>query len=240
MHLSTRVFHFALLAALTAGAVVAPFRVVAQQPAPAAQPAATTQGAPEAAKSEKAPKTEQEEMDVYRHAPIVQSAAKLLHLDLETTARMFEIINFSIIVLAVGIPLVRIFPKIIRKRTETLRSNIEAARKVTEDANTRLSAVEAKLSKLDEEIAQFRAEVEKEISQDEARIKGTIEEESARIVAAAEQEITVAAAHAQRGLRNFATEQAIELAAKQLVLSPETDRALIAEFVGDVAKGGQN
>ena len=64
-------------------------------------------------------------------------------------------------------------------------------------------------------------------------------------MAAAEQEIGVAAAQAQRGLRNFAADLAIEQAAKQLVLTPETDRALIAEFVRETTangagKGGQN
>jgi F-type H+-transporting ATPase subunit b len=108
------------------------------------------------------------------------------------------------------------------------------------DANSRLSAVEAKLAKLDEEIAKFRAEVEEEIGRDEARIKASLEEESARIVAAVEQEIGVAAAQAKRGLRHFAADLAIEQGAKQLVLTPEADRALIAEFVGSVKSGGQN
>ena len=60
------------------------------------------------------------------------------------------------------------------------------------------------------------------------------------LVTAAEQEIAAAAAHAKRGLLHFAADLAIEQAAKQLVLTPETDRALIAEFMSDSAKGGQN
>ena len=52
--------------------------------------------------------------------------------------------------------------------------------------------------------------------------------------------LLLAAAQAKRGLRHFAADLAIEQAAKQLVLTPETDRALIAEFVSDAAKGGQN
>jgi F-type H+-transporting ATPase subunit b len=100
--------------------------------------------------------------------------------------------------------------------------------------------VEAKLASIGEEIGKFRAEVERESTQDEARIKATLEEESTRIVASAEQEIGVAAAQARRTLRHFAADLAIDQAAKQLVLTPETDRALIAEFVGDVAKGGMN
>jgi F-type H+-transporting ATPase subunit b len=55
----------------------------------------------------------------------------------------------------------------------------------------------------------------------------------------------MAAAQARRGLRNFAADLAIDQAAKNLVLTVETDRALIAEFVGDVlgngaAGGGKN
>ena len=52
--------------------------------------------------------------------------------------------------------------------------------------------------------------------EDEARIKAALDEESARIVQAAEQEISVAAAQARRGLRNFAADLAIEQAAKQI------------------------
>jgi F-type H+-transporting ATPase subunit b len=113
---------------------------------------------------------------------------------------------------------------------------------MTADANTRLSAIEAKLAGLDTEIDKIRAQVEEESKQDEVRIKSTISEESARIVAAAEQEIGVAAAQARRGLRHFAADLAIEQAAKQLVLTPEADSALIAEFLVDVGahQGGEN
>ena len=57
-------------------------------------------------------------------------------------------------------------------------------------------------------------------------------------MAAAEQEIGVAAAQAKRGLRHFAADLAIDQAAKKLVLTPETDRALIAEFVGEASRNG--
>jgi F-type H+-transporting ATPase subunit b len=242
-------FRFAFLALLAAGMTVAPFQVVAQQPASASRPAQTSAAAETSASGSAQPKeakkSEQEEIDGYLHAPVVQTIARVLHLDVVTTARIFEGINFAIIFLAIAIPLFRVLPKIIRKRSETLRSSIESARKVTEDANTRLSAVEARLSRLDEEIAKFRTEVEAEMGQDEARIKASLAEESTRIVASAEQEIAVAAAQARRGLRHFAADLAVGQAAKQLVLSPENDRALIAEFVAGAGRngttsGGQN
>lgn len=221
---------------------IAPFRIAAQeQAARAASSTATAQQAQanSGAKPEAA-KTEQDETNQFRYTALVRAAAKALHLSVEATARSFEFINFGIVALALGIPLFRFLPKFLRKRAEKVRTDIETARKATEDANTRLSAVETKLASLDEEIGRFRAEVEAESREDEARIKAALEDESTRIVATAEQEIGAAAAQAKRGLRNFAAELAVEQAAKQMVLTPETDRALIAEFVGDVNKGGQN
>ena len=241
---SNRVLSFAFLVALAAGVAAAPLQLAAQEAAPAAK-SETVSSAQDTAKPE-ARQSQEEQNNAFRlEGPLVKASARVLHLTVETTASIFEFINFAIIALAIGIPLFRFLPKFLRQRGEKVRTDIESARKVTEDANSRLSAVEAKLSSIGEEIQKFRAEVEKEIGQDEARIKSALEEESARVVAAAEQEIGAAAAQARRALRHFAADLAIGQAAKQLVLTPETDRALIAEFVGEVtkngaAKGGQN
>lgn len=212
----------------------------------AAHPAATstspaTTGNHEglAAQLQQEEKTDEEkEHEAYLHTPLVASIGKALHLSVESTATLFLFINFAIIALAVGIPVAKVLPKVIRKRSTTLSQNLETARKTTADANARLGAVEAQLSRLDEEIAKIRAQVEQESLQDAERIKATIEEERARIVASAEQEITVAAAQAKRGLRHFAADLAIDRAVRQLVLTPEADRALIAEFVSETAQNG--
>jgi hypothetical protein len=81
--------------------------------------------------------------------------------------------------------------------------------------------------------------VEQDSLEDEKRIKAALGEESARIVAAAEQEISVGRRPGRRGLRDFAADLAIDQAPKQLALTPETDRALIAEFVAGVAADAQ-
>jgi F-type H+-transporting ATPase subunit b len=232
---SGRIYWFTLLILLAAGVAAAPFhRAAAQEPSKPAQPAAQSD---DTAKPEAA-KPEESETDKFRHSSLVKAAAKGLHMSVEATATTFEFLNFAVIVFGLGIPLAKVLPKVIRKRSETVRHNIESARKVTEDANRRLSAVEAKLASLDDEIAGIRAQVENESREDEARIKAALTEESARIVASAEQEIDVAAAQARRGLRHFAADLAIEQAAKQLVFTPENDRALIAEFLADVNSNG--
>jgi F-type H+-transporting ATPase subunit b len=226
-----------LLAAL-AIVVAAPHRIHAQDSTPAAT-SATDQGA-KAAQSE-----EQKELDSFTHAPMVAKIGHWFGLDVNTTANIFLLLNFAIIFFAIVIPLAKIMPRVLRGRKETLSQNLRTAREATEDAKSRLSAVEAKLAGLDQEIAKFRTQVEQDSLGDEKRIKTSLAEEGARIVTAAEQEIAAAAAQARRGLLTFAAELAIANAEKQLVLTPETDRALIGEFISQVSasgpgKGGKN
>jgi F-type H+-transporting ATPase subunit b len=216
-----------------------PRTVIAQNSEPPAQP--SIESPAEEAKNPPrtaAGKAEEENNDQYRHAPIVQSLAKLMHVDVETAARTFEIFNVSVVVLGIMIPLIRIMPRLLRKRSQKIQVDMETARKTTQDANRRLTAVEAKLASLDNEIAKFRSEVEEQIAQDEQRGKAALEEERARIVASAEAEINVAAAQAKRSLRHFAADLAIDQAARQLMLTPETDRALIAQFVNEAGRDG--
>jgi F-type H+-transporting ATPase subunit b len=244
-------------AMLVAALSFAPVRVAGQapstglaanagQPANAGQANSTSAGAPaDNSATPPAHKEEAEQEHELLHAPAVQSLARMLHLNLDTTIFLLLGINFAIIFFAVAIPLARIMPKIIRKRSQTLSQDLETARAATADAQSRLSAVEAKLAGLGEEMQKFRNQVEQDSLEDEKRIKAALSEESARIVAAAEQEIGVAAAQIRRGLRDFAANLAIEQATKQLKMTPETDRALIAEFVAGVGadaagKGGRN
>jgi len=234
---------FVLLAALVFGIAAKPATLLAQAET---QPQASGAGSPlkEAQHEQKA--EEADETVAYRHSATVQALAKLLHVDVETAAKSFEYINFAVILLAIGIPLAKILPKTMRKRSETLSQELESARKATADAQTRLTAVEAKLAGLDTEIAAIRKQVEEDMREDEARIKATLGEESARIVAAAEQEIQVAAQQAQRGLKQYAAGLAIDGALTRLTLDAETDRALFAEFARDsqtganIGAGGRN
>lgn len=230
-----RVLGFVVLVVLAAGFAVAPMRAAALQ-APATQSAQST--TPDVQAGTSYSEEEKQNRAFLYEGPVVKWTAQKLGLSIETTAVIYEIINFLIIALAIVVPLLRFLPKYLRGRKDKLAGDLEAARKVTEDANTRLGAIEAKLSKLDEEIQKFRTEVEAESKQDEARIKAALTEESKRIVEASEQEIGVAAAQARRGLRSFAADLAIDQAAKQLKLTAETDSALIAEFVGDVVRNG--
>ncbi len=232
-------------AALAIGIAFAPQRAVSQATNTAATgPTATSEQSSSSAAA-RAPKSQEEQEQDLLHAPVVQSLARLLHLDLDTTIFLLLGINFAIIFFAIVIPIGRLMPKILHKRKETLSLDLKTAREATADAQARLSAIEAKLAGLGAEMEKFRAQIEQESLEDEKRIKASLSEESARIVAAAEQEIGVAAAQVRRDLRDFAADLAIDQATRQLKLTPETDRAIIAEFVAGVAadgphKGGRN
>ena len=212
--------------------------VMAAAQAADAAPQTQTQPKPDSVfkQEHKAEKVEEEdETAAYRHSASVQWLANLLHLDVETTAKIFEYINFAVILLAVGIPLAKMLPAAMRKRSAKLSADLEVAQAKTQDATDRLKVVEEKLAGLDSEIAAIRKQVEEQMREDEVRSKALIEEETARIVASAEQEIAVAAAQAQRGLKQFAADLAIDRAVSQLTIDAETDRALFAEFAMDVA-----
>jgi len=191
-----------------------------------------------------APETSSEE-EGYRHSAAVQTIAKYLHTDTETATQIFEDFNSAVLVLAIAAFLIKVLSKAFRKRSETISKELAEARSATEDANQRLSAVEARLAKLDTEIEAIRRQTDQEILEDEKRIKAQIEEERKRIIESAEHEIESFSAAAQRDLKKFAADLAVERALQRIHLGADADRILVQNFTSELAntqnsKGGQN
>lgn len=210
-------------------------RLHAQQPTNSPKPAGV--------RSEEhmdAPETNSE-IEQYRHSSVVSAIARVLHVKTETAAQIFEDFNSGILIAAIAFALLKFLPKVLRNRSETLQKELVDARHATEDANRRLAEVEARLSRLDVEIDAIRHQVEQESVEDEKRIHATLEAERERIVASAEQEIAAAQAAAQRELKKFAADLAIDHAMRRIQLTAETDRALIKELGRDLTgkSGGE-
>jgi F-type H+-transporting ATPase subunit b len=182
----------------------------------------------------------QSDEDTFRKSPSVIKFGAMLGMNPETASTVFEWFNALVLFAAVGYGLAKMLPKAFRARTEGIQKNIVEARVATEEAQARLAAVEARLGKLDGEISSLRAENDKAAAEEEARIHATIEEEKQRILQSAEQEIAAASAAAQRDLRAYAAGIAIDRAAAQLNITPEDDRALIANFAGKLTEGSRN
>jgi F-type H+-transporting ATPase subunit b len=216
--------------------------VRAQEAAPAASTAGA-QSTPEAQSPEKN-KQEEDENEAYRHSPTVRALGAKLGMNADQAATAFTVANFAVLALLVGWFLLKTLPKTFRSRNTAIQKHLVDARTATEEASVRLNSVEARLSKLDEQIAAMRAQSEKDAIADEHRIKSSVEEEKQKILAAAEQEIAAATAHAQRQIQQYAADLAIDQAARKLVVTAETDRLLVQSFArrltGKDAKEGQN
>ncbi len=186
---------------------------------------------------------EESETEAFRHSPAVRKYASILHLPLETAARLFEFLNFGILAFSVLYFVVKLVPKAFRNRRIAIEKQLVDARSATEVANERLNGVEQRLSRLDQEIDAIRKNVEQDAIQDEARIKSALDEERLRIVDSAGHEIEAAVAAAHRELKRFAAELAVERATSQFSLIEETDRKLVQNFsfgLGNKNQGGRN
>lgn len=181
--------------------------------------------------------TEQETGDnVFRHSSSIKLLARWFHLDKETAARLFEYLNFAVLAGAVLFALLKYLPKTFRAQREDIQHRLVDARTATQEAHERLTAIEQRLARLDEEIAAISHQAEKDSVEDEARIKASIETERQRIVEAVSRDIAAASSAAQRDLKRFAAGLAVDRAAQRMALSAEDDRALVQEFAQSLSR----
>ncbi len=197
----------------------------AQTASGSAQPAAKSSGGEHMDEPES-----NSDIDQYRHSSTVRAIARFAHLKTETVAQIFEDLNSGVLIFVIVVVLWKFLPKLFRTRTENLQKELIDARLATEKANRRLAEVESRLLRLDSEIGAIRQQVEQESVEDEKRIHAALESERERIIASAEQEITATQAAAQRDLKKFAADLAIDNAMRRIQLSSDADRALIREF----------
>jgi F-type H+-transporting ATPase subunit b len=199
--------------------------------------ARTEQNAPANA-SPKPAETSAEDTDQFKQSASVRFFSRITGLSLEEAYWLAVIINFAIVAVVIVWASKKNLPAVFRNRTSSIQKSIEEARRASEDANQRLAQIEARLSRLDDEIAQMRIVSEREASAEEQRIQRAAEEDAKRIVESAEQEISAAAKAARRELTAYAADLAVTLAAKQIRVDAPTDQALVRRFASQLANGG--
>jgi F-type H+-transporting ATPase subunit b len=183
-----------------------------------------------------------DENDEFRHSAAVTSLGKMMGMNPEQAATAFTVFNFIILAIAVGYGLLKALPKMFRARSSAIQKQLVDARTATEEATARLNSVEARLSKLDDQIAGMRDQAKTDSVRDEKRIRQSVEDEKVKIVSAAESEIASATAMARREIQKYAAELAVEQAARKLVVTAETDRLLVESFAHKLGadKAGSN
>ena len=189
------------------------------------------------------------DLESYAHAPAVQSLARHLGLSTNRASRLFEDFNSGVVILVVLYYLLKYLPGKFRARRERLDRELVEARAATEDAQARLGEIETRLTTLGAEVEALRREAAESAAAEHARMQAATEEERQRIVRTTEIEIRAIQASAERGLKRYASDLAVDRAAERIRLTPDgdraaTDQAMMDEFLqslaGEIGKRGQN
>jgi F-type H+-transporting ATPase subunit b len=129
--------------------------------------------------------------------------------------------------------------QLFRDRTVTIQKGIREAQAASAEATQRLGNIEARLAKLDTEVAEIRSSAEREAAAEEQRILQAAEEDKRKILESVETEVGAIARNARRELKTYAATLAVELAARKIKVDDTTDQALLREFVGQLGKDGK-
>ena len=117
-----------------------------------------------------------------------------------------------------------------RARREGIRRDLMKAQEERNAALAKLTEVEARLAKLDAEVANVREQSEREAAEERERIKKSTEEETKKLRVQAQREIESAGKAARQELREFAAEQSVRLAEEMIRrdIKPEDDARLVS------------
>lgn len=115
-----------------------------------------------------------------------------------------------------------------RARREGIRRELKRAQEERNAALAKLEEVEARLSRLDDEVASLREQSEKEAKEERARISRSTEDETRKLKEQAQREIESAGKAARQQLREFAAQQSVQLAEEMIRrdINPEDDARL--------------
>lgn len=125
-------------------------------------------------------------------------------------------------------------------RREAIRRELMRAREERTAALAKLEEVQARLARLDSEVATIHAQALREAEDERARIKRATEEEMRRLREQAQREIEGAGKAARQELRQHAAEQSVRLA-EELIrrdMRAEDDARLMSEYVESMGGAG--
>lgn len=251
---STRVFVLLCFLSLALGIVSAQEHGAQSSQDPrasqGAQQAPTNPGANEVGKdlttaavageSDKGKKEEEEEENIgLKQSPMVKWFGAKLGLGPVAAYWVFWCLNFAIVLAVIVWAVKSKVVGALRDRTVLIRKSMDEARAASEAAMERLKAIEARMARLDSEVAQLKSQAEAEFAGEETRIQQAANEDARRVVEFAETEIAAAAKSARRELKAFAAELAVTLAEKKIKIDPQTDQQLVSTFVNDLGKDGK-
>ena len=138
-------------------------------------------------------------------------------------------VNLIIFVIAFIYILRRPVSDAMRARREGIRRELMRAQEERNAALAKLEEVEARLAKLDAEVASIREQSQREAAEERERIRRSTESETQKLREQAQREIESAGKAARQELREFAAEQSVRLAEEMIRrdIRPEDDARLV-------------
>jgi len=180
-----------------------------------------------------------EENAQFKYSKSVVWMGHLVGLGPHASYLVYWFINFVFVVVFFVLLFRSSVPKMFRDRTQAIQKGIREAQAASAEAKQRLSDIEARLAKLDTEVAEIRASAEREAAAEEARIRQAAEEDKRKVLEGVETEISAIARNARRELKTYAATLAVDLASRKIKVDEPTDQALVRDFVGQLGKDGE-
>ena len=149
---------------------------------------------------------------------------------------LFKWINFAIVAGVILWAFGKALPAKFRANAETIGSAITKASAIKAEAEKQLAGAEARLAKLEQEIAEFRVQVQKDAVIEAQRIREMAKSDAEKISLAAKAEIEAAERAARIELKVLAARLAVDgaesLLAKQL--NAQAQESLVNGFVASL------
>ncbi|HZQ24628.1 MAG TPA: ATP synthase F0 subunit B [Terriglobales bacterium] len=180
---------------------------------------------------------EGDENAAFRQSGSIKWLARHTGLSLNSAYWLAVLLNFGVVTAGIIWASKKFLPGMFRDRTVSIQRAMEEARTASADANRRLSEIEARLSRLGDEIQAMRHASEQEARAEEERMREAAEDDKRKIIESAEQEITAAAKQARRELTSYAADLAVSLAKKQIHVDASTDQQLVRSFADQLPNG---
>ena len=126
--------------------------------------------------------------------------------------------------------------KVFDDRAATIRKELDKAKIEKEEAERKLAEVEARLSRLDEEVAQMRAEADLEAEREATRIRKAAALEAEKIKLMTAREVEGAMKEARAELRAFVADNSVALAEAIIKreLKPEDNSNMLNKYVEEL------
>lgn len=180
----------------------------------------------------------EDETAEFKKSPSVQLVARLTGLSLENAYWLSVGTNFAIIAGAIWWISRKSLPAFFRSRTASIQKSMAEARKASDEAKQRLADIEARLNRLDSEIAAMHEQADRDTAEEESRMRAAAEEDVRKVMESAEQEVVAAGKAARRALTRYAADLAVSLAERQIHVTESQDEALLRGFARQLSGPG--